>query len=190
MTLVQIFWYKFDSIFRRKKFSRAAVLGFKSEILIAIQSVKAHIKIEEEYKSIEVDIFESNSSKSNSLYEKLNRLGFNSWDDYMNKALETEIEPELDHKLMDIFNQIIGVTYSKEQLLQYKKNLEDMCGEIECSIDILEKLETMAKIFCGDMSVSNLNDIDELFVKNDCAILLKLPRVLNLSKALEAYYRV
>ena len=82
-------------------------------------------------------------------------------------------------------NHRLSITKDDEK--NHRNTLNEYITEIEASESILHMLEKMTSI-ASSHKISTIEEIDELFIKNECFLLLNMPSIINYEKIFNDHY--
>ena len=175
--------FRFDRRFRKKKFAKTIFNGVKLQILSSLSYVKFHIEHQNEEMAFDKQLWNEHQQRIDEKYKKLNEYGYKGRGDYFDSCAEGD--PELE--LLDIISEINRLAITEEDIDRHEEEIDEHIKEIEASKKVLEMLEKMVPIVSSE-KVTTIEEIDDLFNKNGCSLLLNMPSIIDYEKIFTDHY--
>lgn len=173
----------FDRRFRKKRFAQIIFTGVKLQILSSLSYVKYHIEHQNEEMKFDQELWNEHQKSINAKYKSLNEYGYKGRGDYFDSC--SEDDPELE--LLDIIGDINRMAITHEDINRHEEEVGEYLKEIEASTKVLKMLEKMTPIV-SSAKITAIEEIYDLFERNECIILLNMPSIINYEKIFTDHY--
>jgi|SRR5690606_38288982 len=185
MNILNYLVFRFDLAFRKKKYAQVVLSGIKSEMLRSLGSLKSYITCENSEIDFEKELWRDRKNYISEKYKALNSYGFKNRKEYF--STENILDADNDLEILNIIQSINESAITAEAVKEYHNSIETHNAEIEAAKKIIAQLEKMSPIICS-AKVESLNEIEKLFEENECSLLLRMPKIINIERAIGEYY--